>query len=90
MIVRFINILLDVLTRPYIAIEKYFITKFQSFLPEDFDENTGIIVFGLVVIFTIVVAYSLSRYVTIKDADDDPVYQRKKFYEMQRKYDKIN
>ncbi|CAF3360322.1 unnamed protein product [Rotaria socialis] len=90
MIVHFINVILGFLTRPYIAVEKYFLLTFQSYLPTDFDEKSWCILFGLMSIVAIIIAYTLSRYVTIKDADDDPVYQRAKLYSIQRKSQKIN
>ncbi|CAF3787802.1 unnamed protein product [Rotaria sp. Silwood1] len=78
------------LTRPYITIEKYFVLAFQSYLPTQFDEKTWYILFGFMTFCALIIAFILSRYITIKDADDDPVYQRAKFYSMQRKYGKIN
>jgi hypothetical protein len=42
------------------------------------------------VFLTFIIAYILSRYITLKDADDDPVYQRKRLHAMQRQHQKIN
>ncbi|CAF2747821.1 unnamed protein product [Rotaria sp. Silwood2] len=90
MIFHLINVLLGFLTRPYITIEKYFVLSFQSYLPRQFDEQAWYILLGFMAFCALIIACILSRYITIKDADDDPVYQRAKFYSIQRKHGKIN
>ncbi|CAF3155114.1 unnamed protein product [Rotaria socialis] len=69
MVIRIINSLLGVLTRPYIYLQQVILISFQSYLPMQFDEKS-------------------CRYVTLQDADDDPIYQRARFYSMQRKHSK--
>ena len=90
MIFHIISTLLGFLTRPYISLEKYFVLAFQSYLPTHFDEKSWYILFGFIILCAFTMAYILSQCITIKDADDDPVYQRAKLYSMQRKYGKIN
>lgn len=90
MILRIINSVLAVLTRPYVYIEKYLVVTFQSFLPMYFDEKTWYFLFGLLTILVFVLTFVLSRYVTLRDADDDPVYQRARFYSMQRQHRKVS
>ncbi|CAF1047273.1 unnamed protein product [Rotaria sordida] len=90
MVFHIINVLLAFLTRPYITAEKYFVLSFQSYLPTQFDEKSWYILFGFMTFCALIIAYILSRCITIKDADDDPVYQRAKFHSMQRKHGKIN
>jgi len=90
MILRIINSVLAVLTRPYVYIEKYLVVTFQSFLPMYFDEKTWYFLFGLLTLLVFVLTFVLSRYVTLRDADDDPVYQRARFYSMQRQHRKVS
>ena len=90
MIFRIFNALLAFLTRPYISIEKYLVASFQSYLPKELDEKSWYILFGFMSLCTFILAYLLSRCITIKDADDDPVYQRAKLYSIQRKCIKVN
>jgi len=90
MILRIINSVLAVLTRPYVYIEKYLVVTFQSFLPMYFDEKTWYFLFGLLTILVFVLTFVLSRYVTLRDADDDPVYQRARLYSMQRQHRKVS
>ena len=90
MILRIANSLLVVLTRPYVYIEKYIIVTLQSLLPTNFDEKTWYFLVGLFMIMVFLIAYLLSRYVTLKDADDDLVYQRAKFYSIQREHRKAS
>jgi hypothetical protein len=82
MIFRVINAILGFLTRPYISVQKYIVLTFQS---QQFDEETWYILFGFM---AFMMAYILSRCITLKDADDDPVYQRARFYSMQKKTSK--
>jgi hypothetical protein len=89
MIFGTINSLLSYLTRPYISIQQHVVLTFQSYLPTEFDEKSWYIIFGLMTFFAFIIAYILSRCITLKDADEDPVYQRKKFYSTQR-HKKIN
>ncbi|CAF0896279.1 unnamed protein product [Rotaria sordida] len=89
MIIRIINSLLEVLTRPYVYIQKYILVAFQSHLPIHFDEKSWYILFGFMTFLAFIVAYILSRYITLQDADDDPVYQRAQFFSMQRKHRKV-
>ncbi|CAF1474915.1 unnamed protein product [Adineta steineri] len=90
MIVRIINTILGFFTRPYASIQKYSIQTFQSYLPTQFDEKTWYILFGFLTCCVFVIAYVLSRCVTLNDADDDPVYQRARLYSAQRKYKKFD
>jgi len=90
MILRLFNTILAILSRPYIYIQKYIIESFQSYLPTHFDEKSWYILFGLMVFSTFIIAYILSRFITLKDADDDPVYQRKRFYAIQRQHRKLS
>jgi len=90
MVVRFINSLLGYLTRPYISLQKHFLLLFQSYLPKQFDEKSWYTFFGFMICCAFIIAYILSRCITLKDADDDPIYQRAKLYSMQRKNRKIN
>lgn len=90
MIIRVINSLLAVLTRPYIYIQQGILITFQSYLPIHFDEKSWYILFGFMTFVVFIIAYALSRHITIQDADDDPVYQRARFYAMQRKHRKEN
>jgi len=90
MILRIINSVLAVLTRPYVYIEKYLVVTFQSFLPMYFDEKTWYFLFGLLTLLVFVLTFVLSRYVTLRDADDDPVYQRARLYSMQRQHRKVS
>jgi len=90
MILRIINAILGFLTRPYIFVQKYVILTVQSFLPKQFDEKSWYILFGFISFCAFIIAYILSRCITLKDADDDPIYQRAKFYSIQRKDRKIN
>jgi hypothetical protein len=88
MILRIINAILAFLTRPFFYIQQYFLLAFQMVLPTNFDEKTWYIFFGFLTFLVLAVAYALSRFVTIKDADEDPVYQRAKFYSIQRRHQK--
>jgi hypothetical protein len=90
MILRVINSLLALITRPYFYAEKYFLGIFQSFLPTHFDEQSWYILFGFMTFLVFIIAYMLSRCVTLKDADDDPVYQRARLYSIQRQHRKVN
>ncbi len=90
MILHIINRLLAILSRPYFYIQKYILVLFQSYIPTHFDEKSWYILFGFMVFLTFIIAYILSRYITLKDADDDPVYQRKRLHAMQRQHQKIN
>jgi hypothetical protein len=90
MIFGVINAILGFFTRPYISVQKYIVLTFQSFLPKQLDPKLWYILFGLMVFCVVIVAYILSRCITLKDADDDPVYQRAKFYSVQRRHRKIN
>jgi hypothetical protein len=89
MVFRIINTLLACITRPYLYIQKYFLIAFQSFLPTHFDEKSWYILFGFMTLLIFIIAYMLSRYVTLQDADDDPVYQRAQFYSSQRQHRKM-
>ncbi len=89
MVLRLINNLLAFITRPYFYVQKYFLLTFQSFLPTYFDEKTWYILFGFMTLLVFIIAYVLSRYITLKDADDDPVYQRARFYSAQRQHRKM-
>ncbi|CAF0768602.1 unnamed protein product [Adineta steineri] len=88
--IRIINTILGFFTRPYASIQKYSIQTFQSYLPTQFDEKTWYILFGFLTCCVFVIAYVLSRCVTLNDADDDPVYQRARLYSAQRKYKKFD
>ncbi|CAF4097500.1 unnamed protein product, partial [Rotaria magnacalcarata] len=88
MVIRIINSLLGVLTRPYIYIQQVILISFQSYLPMRFDEKSWYMLFGFMTFMVFIIAYVLSRYVTLKDADDDPTYQRVRFCSMQRKHQK--
>jgi len=88
MIFGAINSLVSYLTRPYISIQKYFVLTFQSYLPTPFDEKSWYILFGFMTFCAVIIAYILSRCITLKDADDDPVYHRAKFYSIQRRHQK--
>ncbi len=88
MILRIINCVLAFLTRPYFYIQQYLLLIFQSILPTHFDEKSWYILFGLMIFLVFIIAYVLSQCITIKDADDDPVYQRAKFYSIQRQHRK--
>jgi hypothetical protein len=90
MIFRVINAVLGFLTRPYVSTQKYFVLTFQSYLPKQFDEKTWYTLFGFMTFCAFIIAYVLSRCITVKDADDDPVYHRTRFYSMQRKHRKIS
>jgi hypothetical protein len=90
MIVRLINVLLGFLTRPYVSMQKHFVLTFQSYLPTHFDEKSWYILFGFMTFCAFIIAYLLSRYVTLQDADDNPVYQRTKLNSMQKNNRKIN
>jgi len=90
MIFGAINSLLGYLTRPYISTQQYFVQTFQSYLPTEFDEKSWYIIFGFMTFCVFIIAYILSRFITLKDADEDPVYQRTKLYAMQRRHKKIN
>lgn len=90
MILRIVNSVLAVLIRPYVYIEKYIVMTFQSFLPIHFDEKSWYLLFGLLTILVFLLAILLSRYVILKDADDDPVYQRARFYSIQRQHRKAS
>lgn len=85
---RLINNLLAVLTRPYFYIQQSTLRSLQSFLPTQFDEKSWYILFGFLLIFVFIIAYVLSRYVTLQDADDDPIYQRTRIYSMQKHHTK--
>jgi hypothetical protein len=89
MIFYIINSLLAILSRPYFYIQQYILVTFQSYLPTHFDEKSWYILFGLMIFSVFIIAYVLSRYVTLKDADDDPIYQRKRVYSMQRQHQKV-
>jgi hypothetical protein len=89
MIFRFFNTLLAFITRPYLYIQKYFLVTFQSSLPIHFDERSWYILFGLITFLVFIIAYILSRCVTLQDADDDPIYQRTRFYSAQRQHRKM-
>ncbi|CAM4854601.1 unnamed protein product [Rotaria socialis] len=88
MVIRIINSLLGVLTRPYIYLQQVILISFQSYLPMQFDEKSWYMLFGFMTFMVFIIAYVLSRYVTLQDADDDPIYQRARFYSMQRKHSK--
>jgi choline-glycine betaine transporter len=88
MILRIVNTVLAFLTRPYFYIQQYFLLTFQSVLPTHFDEKSWYILFGFMTFLVFVIAYVLSRCITIQDADDNPVYQRARFYSMQRQHRK--
>lgn len=90
MTLRLINSFLGHLTRPYIAIQKYSLLAIQSYLPKQFDEKSWYILFGFMTFCVFIIAYILSRCVTLKDADEDPVYQRARFYSMQKRHQKLN
>jgi len=90
MIFRIINALLGFLTRPYVFTQQYVVVTFESYLPKQFDEKSWYILFGFITFCAFIIAYLLSRFITLKDADDDPVYQRAKFFSMQRKHRKMN
>ena len=90
MIFHCINSLLSFLTRPFIAIEKYILLMFQSFFPQEFDERSWYILFGVLILAVLLVAYFLSRLVVIQDADDDPVYQKKRLQSIRQKHSKIS
>jgi len=87
MILRVINSLLGYLTRPYISIQKYSLLTFQSYLPKQFDEKSWYILVGFMTFCAFIIAYILSRCITLKDADDDPVYQRTRLYLFNTKKD---
>lgn len=89
MVIRAVNSLLAVLTRPYIFIQKYMVVVLQSYLPSHFDETSWYFLYAFITIVAFIFAFVLSRYVTLQDADDDPIYQRARFYSMQRKHRKI-
>lgn len=69
--------------------EKHFLLTFQSSLPIHFDEKSWYILFGSITCLVFLLAYLLSRCITLKDADDDPVYQRARFYSAQRYHRKM-
>lgn len=85
MVLRAINSILSVLTRPYFYMQQYILVTLQSYLPDSLDEKAWTLIFIFVAFLTIFIAYILSRFVTIRDADDDPVYQRTRFYSTHRK-----
>lgn len=89
MIFRVINIILAFITRPYLYLEKYFLEAFESSFPIHFDEQSWYILFGFITCLVFIIAYMLSRCVTLNDADDDPVYQRARFYSSQREHRKM-
>jgi hypothetical protein len=89
MLLSIINSLLIILTRPYIYIQKYILITFQSYIPTHFDEKAWCIFFGFITLLAFIIAYTLSRCVTLQDADDDPVYQRARLYSMQRQHRKM-
>ena len=85
---RLINTILAFLTRPYFYIQQCTLLTFQSFLPTHFEEKYWYLFFGFLTFLVFVVAYVLSRCITLRDADDDPVYQRARIYSMQRHHNK--
>jgi hypothetical protein len=89
MIILVINSLLAFLTRPYIYIQKYILLTFQSYLPTYFDEKSWYLLFGFMTFLTFIMAYILSRYISLQDADDDPIYRRTRLYSMQRQHQKV-
>jgi hypothetical protein len=90
MLVTLVNTVLIFITRPYIYAQKHMLLAVQSYVPMHFDEQSWYVLFGLLMLLTLSIAYILSRCVTLKDADDDPVYQRAKLYSMQRQHRKRN
>ncbi len=89
MILRVVHSLLALITRPYAYIQTHLLTIFQSSLPTHFDEKSWYMLFGFMTFMVFVIAYLLSRCVTLRDADDDPVYQRARFYSIQRQHRKM-
>jgi len=85
MLFRVFNALLGFLTRPYVSVQKQFVLTFQSYLPIQFDEKSWYILFGFMTFGAFIIAYILSRCLTLKDADDDPVYQQGRYYSTKKK-----
>ena len=85
-----VNTVLMFITRPYIYAQKHMLLAVQSYVPTHVDEKSWCILMGLLVVSTLSIAYMLSRCVTLKDADDDPVYQRAKVYSTQRERQKFH
>ena len=90
MLVPLFNAFVGFITRPHISLQKYFVLSLQSSLPRQFDERTWYLLFGFMTLCTFILAYVLSRYIKLKDADDDPVYQRARLYSLHRKHRKSN
>lgn len=89
MLMSVLNTVLMYITRPYIHAQKHMLLAVQSYLPAHFDEQSWYMLFGLLAASTLFIAYIMSRYITLKDADDDPVYHRTKLYSSQRQRRKI-
>ena len=85
MVLRAINSLLNVLTRPYFYLQQHALATMQSSLPDSFDDKTWLLIFVVIALLTVLIAFVLSRFVTLRDADEDPVYQRSRFYSAHRK-----
>lgn len=77
---RLINSLLALLTRPYFFIQQSTLQSLQSFFPIHFEEKSWYILFGFLTFLVFIIAYVLSRCVILQDADDDPVYQRARIF----------
>ena len=89
MVFRLFNSLLNLITRPYFYLQQYILVTVQSYIPSYFDEKLWVVIFVLVTSLIVFLAYILSRYVTLRDADDDPVYQRTRLYSKQRQHRKM-
>ena len=88
MIARLISTLFNLLTQPYIQTQKYILVTLQPYIPRHFDERSLYALFGFIALLACVLAYVLGRCVTLRDADDDPVYQRARLYSLQRQHQK--
>ena len=88
MIARLLSTLFNLLTQPYIQTQKYILATLHPYIPTHFDERSLYILFGLITLVACILAYVLGRCVTLRDADDDPVYQRARFYSLQRQHQK--
>lgn len=89
MIFGLISTILSVVTRPYVYIQKTVLATVQAQLLTYFDDKCWFILFGSMVGMIFLLAYVLSSRVTLRDADDDPVYQRARFYASQRDHRKM-
>ena len=89
MIFGLVSSVLSVITRPYIYIQKTILVTIQSQLLTYFDDKCWFILFGVMVALVFLLAYVLSSRVTIRDADDDPAYQRARLYSAQRHHRKM-